>query len=43
MKLRVLRKFEWKMQDIWDIMKRSNLCIMGIEEERKYKVKAYKK
>jgi uncharacterized coiled-coil protein SlyX len=30
---RILRKYEWNMQDIWDTMKRSNLRIMGIEGE----------
>jgi hypothetical protein len=29
---KMLRKYEWNMQDIWDTMKRSNLQIMGIEE-----------
>jgi wobble nucleotide-excising tRNase len=26
---RMLRKYEWNMQDIWDTMKRQNLRIMG--------------
>jgi uncharacterized coiled-coil protein SlyX len=32
---RMLRKYEWNMQDIWDIMKRPNLQIMGVEEGEK--------
>jgi hypothetical protein len=28
----MLRKYKWNMQDIWDIMKRPNLQIMGMEE-----------
>jgi hypothetical protein len=30
---RVLRKYEWDMQATWDIMKRPNLQIMGVEGE----------
>jgi hypothetical protein len=29
---RMLRKYEWNMQDIWDAMKRPNLKIMDMEE-----------
>jgi hypothetical protein len=29
----MLRKYEWNVQDIWNTMKRSNLKIMGVEEE----------
>jgi uncharacterized coiled-coil protein SlyX len=29
---RMLRKYEWNIQDIWDTMKRSNLKIMGVDE-----------
>jgi hypothetical protein len=29
---RMLRKYEWNMQDIWDTMKRPNLQIMGVEK-----------
>jgi methyl-accepting chemotaxis protein len=36
---KMLRKYEWNMQDIWDTMKRPNLRIMGVEE-RRYKLKA---
>jgi hypothetical protein len=32
---RMLRKYEWNMWDIWDAMKRPNLWIMGVEEEKK--------
>jgi hypothetical protein len=32
---RMLRKYEWNMQDIWDIMKIPNLQIMGVEEGEK--------
>jgi hypothetical protein len=30
---RTLRKYEWKMQYIWDTMRNSNLQIMGVEGE----------
>jgi predicted nucleic acid-binding Zn-ribbon protein len=36
---KMLRKYEWNMQDIWDTMKRPNLRIMEVEE-RRYKLKA---
>jgi hypothetical protein len=36
-----LRKYEWNMQDTWDNMKRPNLLIMGIKEEKRYKLKEY--
>jgi hypothetical protein len=29
---RMLRKYEWNIQDIWNIMKRPILQIMGVEE-----------
>jgi uncharacterized coiled-coil protein SlyX len=29
---RMLRKYEWEMQDIWDTMKRPNIHTMGVEE-----------
>jgi hypothetical protein len=29
---KMLRKYEWYMQDIWDTTKRQNLWIIGIEE-----------
>jgi hypothetical protein len=28
----MLRKYEWNMQDIWDIMKRPNLRITDVEK-----------
>jgi uncharacterized coiled-coil protein SlyX len=30
---RMLRKYKWNLQDIWDTMKRSNLQTMGAEGE----------
>jgi hypothetical protein len=36
---RMLRKFEWSMQNIWDTMKRPNLWIMGVEEEEETQTK----
>jgi hypothetical protein len=36
----MLRKYKWNIQDIWDIMKRPNLWIMGIEEGEEIKLKA---
>jgi hypothetical protein len=30
---RMLRKYEWNMQDIWDTMKRPSLQILGVKEE----------
>jgi hypothetical protein len=32
-KEKILRKYEWKMQDLWYIIKRPNLQIIGIEKE----------
>jgi hypothetical protein len=29
---KMLRKYEWNMQNIWDTIKRSNLWIMGIDK-----------
>jgi hypothetical protein len=29
----MLRKYEWNVQEVWDIIKRPNLQIMGIEGE----------
>jgi uncharacterized coiled-coil protein SlyX len=37
---RMLRKYEWNMQNIWDTMKRPNLQIMGIEEGEEIQIKA---
>jgi hypothetical protein len=37
---KMLRKYEWYLQDIWDTMKRSNLRILGIEEGEEIKTKA---
>jgi hypothetical protein len=36
---RMQRKYEWNMQDIWDTMKRPNLCTMGIEERKDIQTK----
>jgi uncharacterized coiled-coil protein SlyX len=36
---RMLRKYEWDMQDIWDTIKRPNLQIMGIEEGEEIQTK----
>jgi archaellum component FlaC len=27
---RILRKYEWTMQDTWNTMRKPNLCILGI-------------
>jgi hypothetical protein len=32
---KLLRQYEWNMQDNWETMKRQNLWIMGIEEGEK--------
>jgi hypothetical protein len=37
---RMLIKHKWNMQDIWDNMKRPNLCIMGVEEGEEIQTKA---
>jgi hypothetical protein len=29
---KLLRKYEWNMQDFWDTFKRSTIWVMGIEE-----------
>jgi chromosome segregation ATPase len=31
---KMLRKYEWNMQNLWDTTKRLNLWIMGIKEGR---------
>jgi hypothetical protein len=31
---RMLTKYEWNMQDIWDTMKRPNLQIMAIKKKK---------
>jgi hypothetical protein len=36
---RLLRKYKWNMHDIWDTMKRANLCMMGVEEREKIQTK----
>jgi hypothetical protein len=36
---RMLTKYEWNMQDIWDTMKRPNLWIMDIEEGEEIQTK----
>jgi hypothetical protein len=36
---RMLRKYKWNMQDIWDTMKRPNLQMMGVEEGEKIQAK----
>jgi hypothetical protein len=36
---KILRKYEWNMQDIWDTMKRPNLHIMGIEQGEEIQTK----
>jgi phage protein U len=40
---RMLRKYEWSMQKIWNIMKRPNLQIMGVEEGEKIQTKGIDK
>jgi uncharacterized coiled-coil protein SlyX len=36
---RMIRKYEWKMQDIWDTMKRPYLGITGVEEREEIQTK----
>jgi uncharacterized coiled-coil protein SlyX len=36
---KILRKYEWDMQDIWDTMKRPDLLTMGIEEGEEIQTK----
>jgi hypothetical protein len=36
---RMLRKYEWNMQDIWEIKKRQNLSVMGVEEGEEIHIK----
>jgi hypothetical protein len=36
---RMLRKYEWNIQDIWDTMKRPKLWIMGVEEREEIQTK----
>jgi predicted nucleic acid-binding Zn-ribbon protein len=36
---RMLRKYKWNMQDIWDTMKRPNLGIMSVEEAEEIQAK----
>jgi hypothetical protein len=35
----MLRKYEWNIQDIWDIMKRPKLWIIGVEEGEEIQTK----
>jgi hypothetical protein len=36
---RILRKYKWNMQAIWDTMKRPNLQIMGVEKGEEIQTK----
>jgi hypothetical protein len=36
---RMLRKYEWNMQDIWYIMKKPNVWIMDVEEGEEIQTK----
>jgi uncharacterized coiled-coil protein SlyX len=38
---KMLRKYEWNMQDIWNTMKRPNLLLVGIEEGEEVQIKAW--
>jgi uncharacterized coiled-coil protein SlyX len=40
---KVLRKYEWNMQDVWDTIKRPNLQIMHIEEGEEIQTKVIDK
>jgi hypothetical protein len=35
-------KYEWNMQDLWDIIERPNLQIMGIKEGKEVQTKVIK-
>jgi hypothetical protein len=39
-KTKKLKKYEQKMQDLWDAVKRPNLRIVDLEEREGYKLRA---